>query len=52
MTVTIQTREEMPSRLLSHIPAGARVLVVSDDDSDARLLRGLLFSRRVCIGLR
>ncbi len=44
MTVTIQTREEMPSRLLSHIPAGARVLVVSDDDSDARLLRGLLFA--------
>lgn len=44
MSVTMQTRKEIPSSLLSHIPAGARVLVVSDDDSDARLLRGLLFA--------
>jgi len=29
--------------LLSHIPDGARILVVSDDDSDAKRLRTLLF---------
>jgi DNA-binding NtrC family response regulator len=42
MSVTTQTQQEISSGLLSRIPDGARVLVVNDDDSDARLLRALL----------
>ena len=42
MTITMQTREEIPSGLQSNIPEGARVLVVCDDDLEARRLRTLL----------
>ena len=42
MSLTMQSREEIPSSLLSSIPEGARVLVVCDDDFEAGRLRTLL----------
>ena len=42
MRLTMQTREEIRSGLQSNIPDGARILIVSDDDSDTRRLRTLL----------
>jgi DNA-binding NtrC family response regulator len=42
MSLTMQTREEVPSGLLSNVPEGARVLIVCDDDFEARRLRTLL----------
>jgi DNA-binding NtrC family response regulator len=44
MGLVTQVRQEMPSSLHWGIPDGARVLIVSDDDSEARILRNLLFS--------
>ncbi len=44
MSVVAQTRQEIPSNLQWGIPDGARVLIVSDDDSEASFLRNLLAS--------
>jgi len=42
MNLMTPTREEIPSSLQLGIPDGARVLLVSDDDSEAKVLRNLL----------
>jgi DNA-binding NtrC family response regulator len=42
MSLTMQTREEVPSGLLPNISEGARVLVVCDDDFEASRLKTLL----------
>jgi DNA-binding NtrC family response regulator len=44
MSPATQTRHEVPSSLHWSIPDGASVLIVSDDDSDSRALRNLLFN--------
>ncbi len=42
MNLMTQTRQEIPSSLQWGIPDGAKVLIVSDEDSEAGVLRNLL----------
>jgi PleD family two-component response regulator len=42
MGLMMQTHEDIHSSLQTNFPAGSRILIVSDDDSDTRQLRAML----------
>jgi len=42
MGLMMQTHEDIHSSLQTKFPAGSRILIVSDDDSDTRQLRAML----------
>jgi len=49
MGLMMQTHEDIRSTLQTNFPAGSRILIVSDDDSDTRQLRAMLSEGGFCL---